>query len=147
MYPWYYQINLMYSEAKIRGALIRTDTVFAYGMSKYRITKKGPSSDVGLTDHWRIQGGRPLPNRIQFFHFPIRFCRKVPTWEVGAPPPTGNPGSATADEICFFGGGRGASLLYTVDLLIETVILCIFLAQVDIYFIPLSLLKEKAFLF
>ena len=40
--------------------------------------------------HWRIQGGaagaRPL-NRIQFFHFCICFCRKVPTSEVGAPPP------------------------------------------------------------
>ena len=46
----------------------------------------------------------PPPNRINFFHFHIRFCRKVYTSEVGAPqwigappppPPTGNPGSAT----------------------------------------------------
>ena len=43
------------------------------------------------------------PNRINFFHFHIRFCQKVYTSEVGAPttgrrpppPPTGNPGSAT----------------------------------------------------
>ena len=46
---------------------------------------------------------RAPPNRINFFHFHIRFCRKVYASEVGAPPPngsapppTGNPGSATA---------------------------------------------------
>ena len=38
----------------------------------------------------------PPPNGIQFFRFCIHFCRKAPTSEVGAPPPTGNPGSATA---------------------------------------------------
>ena len=42
----------------------------------------------------------PPPNRINFFHFHIHFCRKVYVSEVGAPqwvgaPPTGNPGSAT----------------------------------------------------
>ena len=39
--------------------------------------------------HWRIQGAPPARaplNRIQFFHFCICFCRKVPTSEVGAPP-------------------------------------------------------------
>ena len=58
--------------------------------------------------HWQIQGAPPgarlpppPPNRINFFHFCISFCRKVYVSEVGAPPngsappPTGNPGSAT----------------------------------------------------
>ena len=49
--------------------------------------------------HWRIQEGAPPacvpPNRINFFHFHIRFCQKVYASEVSAPP-TGNPGSATA---------------------------------------------------
>ena len=41
------------------------------------------------------------PNGTQFLHFCIDICRKVPMSEaapqrVGAPPPTGNPGSATA---------------------------------------------------
>ena len=47
-------------------------------------------------------GGRrqraPPFNGIQFFRFHIRFCRKAPALEVGAPP-TGNPGSATAKLI------------------------------------------------
>ena len=40
------------------------------------------------------------PNGTQFFRFHIHFCQKVPRSEVSAPgappPPTGNPGSATA---------------------------------------------------
>ena len=45
---------------------------------------------------------RTPPHRTQFFHFRIHFHQKVPTSEVHAPPnactppPTGNPGSATA---------------------------------------------------
>ena len=43
---------------------------------------------------------RATPNRINFFHFCIRFCQKMYASEVGTPqwvgaPPTGNPGSAT----------------------------------------------------
>ena len=42
------------------------------------------------------------PYGTQFFHFHIHFHQKVPTSEVHAPlmgarPPTGNPGSATAN--------------------------------------------------
>ena len=46
-------------------------------------------SDVTLLKHWRIQGGRRgarPPNRINFFCFHIRFCRKVYASEVGTPP-------------------------------------------------------------
>ena len=47
----------------------------------------------------------PPPNGIQFFHFHICFCQEAPVSEVGTPPqwlgappppPTGNPGFATA---------------------------------------------------
>ena len=64
--------------------------------------------------HWWIQGA-PLvhglpPNRINFFHFHIQFCRKVYALEVSTPPtgqhpPMGNPGSTTVkycDCISFF---------------------------------------------
>ena len=46
---------------------------------------------------WQIPGGggrcQSAPsNGTQFFHFHIRFCQKVPAWEVDTPPPpTGNP--------------------------------------------------------
>ena len=54
---------------------------------------------------WGAAGARPPPppNRINFFRFRIRFRRKVYMSEVGAPPPppTENPGSATAQYLCF----------------------------------------------
>ena len=53
------------------------------------------------SNHWRIREApparAPLPNRINFFRFRIRFHRKVYASEVGAPP-TGNPGSATGNR-------------------------------------------------
>ena len=57
-------------------------------------------------NQWRIQGAPPArapPYRSRFFRFDIQIFRNiaasgvgVPPYEVGAPP-TGNPGSATAN--------------------------------------------------
>ena len=76
---------------------------------KYRDT----FGDVHM-QHWQIQGALPVhalppPNRINFFHFHIRFCQKVYTLEVGTPPtgqcpPMGNPGSATVQYHDFDNG-------------------------------------------
>ena len=41
--------------------------------------------------HWRIQGGAPPPNGIQFFRFRILFHQKVPILEVSAPTNTRRP--------------------------------------------------------
>ena len=54
---------------------------------------------MSLADPGGAAGMHP-PNRINFFHFCIRFHEKVYVSEVGTPqrvgaPPTGNPGSAT----------------------------------------------------
>ena len=56
-----------------------------------------------LADLGGVPGARPPPHGTQFFHFRIHFCQKVPVSEVHAPPngstpppPTENPGSATA---------------------------------------------------
>ena len=56
-----------------------------------------------LADPGGRHGAPPPPNRINFFCFRIRFCRKVYASEVGTPstgqrPPTGNPGSATGKD-------------------------------------------------
>ena len=37
------------------------------------------------TEHWRIRGASPAPNRTQFFRFHIRFNRETPASEVGTP--------------------------------------------------------------
>ena len=47
-----------------------------------------------LADLGGMPGTRP-PYGTQFFCFRIHFYQKVPASEVHAPPPTGNPGSAT----------------------------------------------------
>ena len=43
--------------------------------------------------------GHTPPYGTKFFHFCIHFCQKAPMSEVHAPP-TGNPGSATAQLSC-----------------------------------------------
>ena len=57
---------------------------------------------MSLADPGGALPARTPPNRINFFRFCICFHQKVyasevgaPPQRVGAPPPTGNPGSAT----------------------------------------------------
>ena len=63
-------------------------------MSGSDVESKGKVS--GSSRQWRIQAGRPL--RTKFFLISCSFWENLYIgafpWRAGAPPPTGNPGSA-----------------------------------------------------
>ena len=61
---------------------------FRSAVARYTLTYKVLLIIKALADPGGAAGAPP-PNRINFFRFRIRFCRKVYASEVGAPPPTG----------------------------------------------------------